>query len=100
MPDVSVLEILLHGEKIATLTHVGGDRTIFAFSDEYINDANRSLLGLGFKNSIGGLITGFPRPKPEFFPGSPIFYPKGICVVTWPSEPASRVFVNSSCSGY
>ncbi|MCY4159596.1 MAG: HipA domain-containing protein [Bacteroidetes bacterium] len=77
MPDVSVLEILLHGEKIATLTHVGGDRTIFAFSDEYINDANRSLLGLGFKNSIGGLITGFPSTQTRILPWLSNLLPEG-----------------------
>ena len=70
MPDVSVLEVLLHDEPIGTLTRVGGDRILFAFNDTYISDRNRPVLGLGFKDQFGDLITGF-RPTqtrlPSFF---------------------------------
>jgi len=70
MPDVSVLEVLLYGEPIGTLTRVGGDRILFAFNDAYISDRNRPVLGLGFKDQFGDLITGF-RPTqtrlPPFF---------------------------------
>ncbi len=70
MPDVSVLNVLLYGEPIGTLTRVGGDRILFAFNDAYISDRNRPVLGLGFKDQFGDLITGF-RPTqtrlPPFF---------------------------------
>ena len=70
MPNVSVLEVLLYGEPIGTLTRVGGDRILFAFNDAYISDRNRPVLGLGFKDQFGDLITGF-RPTqtrlPPFF---------------------------------
>jgi serine/threonine-protein kinase HipA len=61
MADVSVLDVLLYGEPVGTLTRVGGDRILFAFNDDYIANENRPVLGLGFKDQFGGLITEF-RP--------------------------------------
>ena len=61
MASVSVLEVLLYGEPIGTLTRIGGDRTLFAFNDDYIADRDRPVLGLGFKNQHGELLTEF-RP--------------------------------------
>lgn len=57
MPDVSVLNVNLHGETIGTLTHVGDERSIFAFTDKYIEDDGRPTLSLSFKDSFGALIT-------------------------------------------
>ncbi len=77
MPDVSVLEVLLHGKKIATLIHVGGDRTLFAFTEEYINDRSRSILGLGFKDSLGHLITDFKSRLTRVIPWFSNLLPEG-----------------------
>ena len=49
MSNVSVLNVNLYGEPIGTLTNLGGDRTIFAFTDEYIENPDRPTLGLAFK---------------------------------------------------
>ncbi len=57
MPDVSVLEVQLHGKTIGTLTHVQGDRTLFAFTEAYVADQDRSTLSLSFKDDFGALIT-------------------------------------------
>jgi serine/threonine-protein kinase HipA len=59
MPEVSVLDVRLHGEPIATLTHLQGGRTILAFNDAYIEDEQRPTLSLSFKDSYGGLVTKF-----------------------------------------
>lgn len=59
MSDVSTLEVLLHGKQIGTLTHIGADRSLFAFTQDYINDPGRPLLGLGFKDALGQLMTNF-----------------------------------------
>jgi serine/threonine-protein kinase HipA len=70
MPDVSVLEVLLYGEVIGTLTNVQGDRTLFAFSEHYISSNNRPTLSLSFKDKLGGLITDIPPTQtrvPTFF---------------------------------
>jgi len=70
MPDVSVLNVHLHGKPIATLTLVQGDRTIFAFNQDYIDDQKRPTLSLSFKDRFGGLVTDLPpirRVLPPFF---------------------------------
>jgi len=54
-PDGSVLRVLLHGRRIATLTNVGGDRTLLAFEDDYVADPMRATLGLAFKGVEGGV---------------------------------------------
>lgn len=61
MAKVSALEVLLYSEPVGTLTRVEGDRSLFAFNEEYIADANRPVLGLGFKDKFGELLTEF-RP--------------------------------------
>jgi serine/threonine-protein kinase HipA len=69
MPKVSVLEVRLYGAPIATLTYVG-DKTIFAFNDEYVEDSERPTLGLWFKDSFDRLRTHFDDPSqvlPPFF---------------------------------
>lgn len=61
MDDVSVLDILLHGERIGFLTNVGHDRSLFSFNESYIESRNRPVLGLRFQDSFGELITEY-RP--------------------------------------
>ena len=55
MPE-AVLNVLLHGETIGTLTGLGGDRTLFAFNDDYIENPRRSTLSLSFRDEAGGLL--------------------------------------------
>ena len=68
MTDVSVLEVNLHGEPIGTLTRLPGDKTIFAFNDSYVADPDRPVLGLGFKDSNGDLITDFDAHRTRVMP--------------------------------
>lgn len=65
---ISTLNVLLYGEPIATITNVGNDRTLFAFMDSYINDESRPVLGLGFKDSLGGLLTNFKPTQTQLTP--------------------------------
>jgi serine/threonine-protein kinase HipA len=65
---VSTLNVLLYGEPIATITNVGNDRTLFAFMDAYISDESRPVLGLGFKDSLGGLLTNFKPTQTKLTP--------------------------------
>jgi serine/threonine-protein kinase HipA len=67
MPDVSVLDVHLHGRPIATLTHVQGNRTLFAFNQDYIDDPDRQTLSLSFKDQFGDLVTNF-RPVQQVVP--------------------------------
>ncbi len=75
--NVSVLNVLLHGVPIGTLTRVAGDRTLFAFNDAYINDANRSVLSLGFKDHLGQLITDFKPVQTRVMPFFSNLLPEG-----------------------
>jgi len=67
MPDVSVLDVHLYGNPIATLTIVQGDRTLLAFNQSYIDDASRPTLSLSFKDQFGKLLTAF-RPYQTVLP--------------------------------
>lgn len=77
MTDVSVMHVRLHGRAIGTLTNVGGDRTIFAFADDYLNDPNRPTLGLGFKDEFGQLLTDFRPHQKRVMPFFSNLLPEG-----------------------
>ncbi len=77
MASVSVLNVLLYGEPMGTLTNVGGDRTLFAFNEEYIEDAGRSVLGLRFKDDMGELITEFRTTQTKVMPYFSNLLPEG-----------------------
>jgi serine/threonine-protein kinase HipA len=77
MPDVCVLDVLLYGNAIGTLTHVGGDRTLFSFNDAYVADADRPVLGLSFKDTFGELITDFRPIQTRIMPFFSNLLPEG-----------------------
>ena len=77
MANVSVLEVLLYGEPIGTLTRVEGDRSLFAFNEEYIADENRPVLGLGFKDRFGELLTEFRPYQTRVLPFFSNLLPEG-----------------------
>lgn len=77
MTDVSTLTVRLYNDSIATLTHIGGERTLFAFNDAYINDPNRATLGLGFKDAFGQLLTDFRPYRIKLMPFFSNLLPEG-----------------------
>jgi serine/threonine-protein kinase HipA len=77
MADVSVLEVLLHGTPIGTLTRVDGERVLFTFDDTYVADPDRPVLGLGFKDRFGGLITEFRPTQTRLLPFFSNLLPEG-----------------------
>ena len=77
MPDVSILNVLLHGRKIGTLTYLGGEKTVFAFTEDYINDPNRQTLSLSFKDQQGDLITDHHPYKIKLLPFFSNLLPEG-----------------------
>lgn len=77
MADVSILKVLLYGSPVGTLTRVAGDRTFFAFNEAYIADAGRPVLGLGFKDSYGELITDFKPVRTRLLPFFSGLLPEG-----------------------
>ena len=77
MADVRVLDVLLHGEPVGTLTHIDGDRTIFGFADAYVANDRRPPLGLGFKDRFGELITEFRPTRTRLLPFFSNLLPEG-----------------------
>jgi len=77
MADVTVLDVLLYGEPIGTMTRVGGDRTLFAFNDDYVANENRPVLGLGFKDQLGALLTEFKPNQTKVMPFFSNLLPEG-----------------------
>ena len=77
MADVRVLDVLLHGAPVGTLTHVPGDRTLFAFAEDYVADEHRSVLGLSFKDRLGELITEFRPTQTRLLPFFSNLLPEG-----------------------
>lgn len=68
--SLMILEVHLYGKAIGTLTHFPGEQTLFAFTQDYIDDVNRPALSLSFKSRFGALITDTPPTRtrvPPFF---------------------------------
>lgn len=67
---LNALSVRLHGKHIGVITRLAGDRQLFAFEQNYIDDERRPTLSLSFKGSTGGLVT-TTRPTgrrvPPFF---------------------------------
>jgi serine/threonine-protein kinase HipA len=67
---LNALSVLLYGKQIGVITRLAGDRQLFAFEQDYVDDKNRPTLSLSFKGSTGGLVTNFRpvgRRVPAFF---------------------------------
>jgi serine/threonine-protein kinase HipA len=67
---LNALAVRLHGRQIGVINRLAGDRQIFAFEQDYIDDLQRPTLSLSFKGSTGGLVTALrpvPRRVPPFF---------------------------------
>ncbi|AWP59346.1 kinase [Bordetella bronchiseptica] len=77
MADVSSLIVRLYGEPIGTLTHVGGERTLFAFNEAYIHDPSRPMLSLSFKDAFGQLLTDFSPTRMKLLPFFSNLLPEG-----------------------
>ena len=66
----SALAVCLHGRRIGVITRLAGDRHIFAFEEDHVDDPGRPTLSLAFKSASGGLVTeirGYQVRVPPFF---------------------------------
>ena len=67
---LNALSVRLYGKQIGVIARLAGDRQLFAFEQDYIDDQQRPTLSLSFKGSTGGLVTEFRpvgRRVPAFF---------------------------------
>jgi serine/threonine-protein kinase HipA len=67
---LNTLAVEMHGRRIGVINRLAGDRHLFAFEQDYIDDFGRPTLSLSFKGEMGGLVTA-TRPTglrlPPFF---------------------------------
>ena len=56
VPEITTLRVRLGRRAVGTLTLLPGDRTLFAFDDEYLDDPERPMLSLSFKDRFGGIV--------------------------------------------
>lgn len=75
--DITTLHILLHKKRVGTLSLLPGEKIIFTFDPDYIEDPARPVLSLSFKNSQGGLITDFPTTRTRLSPFFSNLLPEG-----------------------
>ena len=54
---LNALAVNLGGRQIGVINRLAGDRQLFAFEQDYIEDSNRPTLSLSFKGRTGGLVT-------------------------------------------
>jgi serine/threonine-protein kinase HipA len=69
-PKLSALAVHLHGRQIGVITRLVGERSLFAFEQDYVDDRQRPALSLSFKGTGGGLVTSVrpvARRSPPFF---------------------------------
>jgi serine/threonine-protein kinase HipA len=69
-PKLSALAVRLHGRQIGIINRLAGDRHLFSFEQDYVDDPNRPTLSLSFKGQSGGLVTAVRpvgRRVPPFF---------------------------------
>lgn len=75
--DLSYLDILLHGELVGTLTRMGSDRTLFAFTEEYEHRSERPTLSLSFRSATGTLLADQPTTQLRLLPFFSNLLPEG-----------------------
>jgi serine/threonine-protein kinase HipA len=67
---LNALSVELYGRRIGVINRLAGDRHLFAFEQDYLDDPARPTLSLSFKGEEGGLVTA-TRPVsvrvPPFF---------------------------------
>jgi len=71
------LEIVLGEIRVGTLTLLEGDRTIFSFREDYINNAQRPVLSQAFINMAGELMTEFRPTRTKLHPFFSNLLPEG-----------------------
>lgn len=56
MIETASLDVNLGGKRIGSIARLDGDRSIFSFDDAYVQDQERPVLSLAYRDSLGALI--------------------------------------------
>jgi serine/threonine-protein kinase HipA len=54
--NLTALAVSLHHRRIGVINRISGDRYLFSFEQDYMEDGNRPTLSLSFKGQSGGLV--------------------------------------------
>ena len=73
----SALAVHLHGRRVGVITRLVGDKSIFAFEEEYVEDAGRPVLSLAFQEPSGGLKTDIRPVSTRLLPFFSNLLPEG-----------------------
>jgi serine/threonine-protein kinase HipA len=68
--SLNALAVRLYGRQIGIITKLAGERHLFAFEQDYIDNPERPTLSLSFKSTTGGVVTSarpVSRRVPPFF---------------------------------
>lgn len=68
--NLKALAVRLYGRQIGIINKLAGERQLFAFEQDYIDDPERPTLSLSFKSTTGGVVTSArpgSRRVPPFF---------------------------------
>ncbi|SRR6266566_1580482 len=68
--NVNALAVRLYDRQIGIITKLAGERQLFAFEQDYIDDPERPTLSLSFKSTTGGVVSS-TRPVTRRVP--PVF---------------------------
>lgn len=74
---VDILEVWIGARKVGAITALGGDRSIFTFDDDYVQDPQRPTLSLAFKSEAGGLIRDHASTQTRLLPYFSNLLPEG-----------------------
>jgi serine/threonine-protein kinase HipA len=72
-----VLNVMLHGRFVGTITNLPSDHNLFAFSDDYVNDPHAPVLSLGFFNAERRLSVPVRTPHVRLVPFFANLLPEG-----------------------
>src|SRR5690348_781387 len=56
LKSLNSLAVNLHGDRIGVINRIAGDRHLFSFGQDYVDDPKRPTLSLSFKGQAGGLV--------------------------------------------
>jgi len=90
MNNMNHLAVFLYNEHVGNITYLGQDRTLFSFTESYIEDTQRPILSLRFKDTLGSLITTYKPTQTQLLPFFSNVLPEGVMR----DYLASRVGVN------
>lgn len=72
-----ILTVSLGDRPIGAITSLGGDRSVFTFDPAHLEDPAAPVLGAGFKNAAGRLITDYNSTQTRLLPFFSNLLPEG-----------------------